>query len=47
MTVLHLTFLLMEGPDIQLLLAFPYTHPLLAAVDTLDQFLYSIINKFK
>ena len=29
----------MEGPGIQLLPAFPYTDPLLAAVDTLDQFL--------
>ena len=29
----------MEGRGIQLLPAFPYTDPLLAAVDTLDQFL--------
>ena len=47
LTVLCLTFLSMEHPDIQLLPAFPYTHLLLVAVVILDQFLHPITNKFK
>ena len=47
LTVLCLTFLSMEDSDIQLLPAFPYTHLLLVAVDTLDQFLHAITSKFK
>ena len=36
----------MEGAGIQLLPAFPYTDPLLAAVDTLDQFLQPKLINF-